>query len=78
MAEFLKVTTTKLPTNTAIEGNGIANVPNNSGGAAKMAVTYTVGATGDNVANNSKADMSLLSKATSKVGDTGDSAANKG
>lgn len=78
MADFFNVTTKKLPTNTVIEGNGIANVANNSGSNVKPTATYKVGETGDNVANNSKADLSLLSKATSKVDATGTMVPKKG
>lgn len=76
--DFFKVTTKTLDKNTAIEGNGIANVPNNGSGPVNMKATYKVADTGDSAAMSQKGDLSFLSQATSSVGMTGDSAAKKG
>jgi hypothetical protein len=77
MVDFFPVTTGKLDMNA--KWTSAANVPAKSiPNQAPKGATSTVGAMGDNAANNSGGTQAAFPGATSKVGATGDSAAKSG
>jgi hypothetical protein len=78
MADFQSVTTGKLNLkDSAFKGNGVVDAASNGpGNVGWPKGSDSVGATGDNAANNGPGNKSP--SATTKVGATGDGAAKRG